>query len=230
MIFADMTSKKTFEDSKNYTVIIGDISGSKRLNGTDRYQTQLFLKSAIVQINEEFSSSLDAPTTLTKGDEFQALIREPLPAYEIFHALQRMVFPMGLRFGMGVGPIFRMGGRLPIEMDGPAFHRANRALGLAKKHKTNLWFISDMSHFDSLVNTIFELISSIKSKWNERHFQLYWDYQELGTYKMVAQRKNVTPQAICDVLNNSRATDVIQAEKNVKAVLENFALVTMNQT
>jgi len=217
-----MTSQKILEDSKMYTVIIGDISGSRKLNGTDRYQTQLFLKSAIVQINEEFNSCLDAPTTLTKGDEFQALISKPLYAYEIFHALQRMVFPMGLRFGMGLGSIYRMGGRLPIEMDGPAFHRANRALGLAKKHKTNLWFISETEFFDSLVNTVFQLISSIKSKWNDRHFQLYWDYLELGTYKMVAERKNVTPQAICDVLKNSRAIDVIEAEKNIRTVLENY--------
>jgi hypothetical protein len=215
-----MNANKQIEDSQLYTVVIGDISGSKQLNGKDRYQTQLFLKSAIVQINEEFNSFLEAPTTLTKGDEFQALINAPKNAYEIIHSLQKMVFPMGLRFGMGVGSIYRMGGTLPIEMDGPAFHRANRALVLAKKRKTCLWFISKNDQLDSLINTIFQLISSIKLKWNERHYQLYWDYLELGTYKKVAQRKNVTPQAICDVLNNSRATDVIQAEKNIRAVLE----------
>jgi hypothetical protein len=217
-----LNPKKHIEDSQIYTVIIGDISGSKQLNGTDRYQTQLFLKSAIVQINEEFNSYLEAPTTLTKGDEFQALIDEPRNAYEIIQSLQKMVFPMGLRFGIGVGSIYRMGGTLPIEMDGPAFHRANRALGLAKKHKTCLWLVSKNDHLDPLLNTIFQLISSIKLKWNERHYQLYWDYLELGTYKKVALRKKVTPQAICDVLNNSRATDVIQAEKNVSAVLEKF--------
>jgi hypothetical protein len=217
-----MNSNMHIDDSHIYTVIIGDISGSKQLNGSDRYQTQLFLKSAIVQINEEFNPYLEAPTTLTKGDEFQALINEPKNAYEIIHSLQRMVFPMGLRFGVGVGSIYKMGGTLPIEMDGPAFHRANRALGLAKKHKTCLWFISKDDKLDPLINTIFQLISSIKLKWNERHYQLYWDYLELGTYKKVASRKNVTPQAICDVLNNSRATDVIQAEKNVMAVLEKF--------
>jgi hypothetical protein len=220
-----MSSKKPVEDSQNYTVIIGDISGSKQLNGTDRYQTQLFLKSAIVQINEEFNSYLEAPTTLTKGDEFQALINEPRNAYEIIHTLQKMVFPMGLRFGIGVGSIYRMGGTLPIEMDGPAFHQANRALELAKKHKTCLWLISGDDQLDPLINTIFQLISSIKLKWNERHYQLYWDYLELGTYKKVALRKKVTPQAICDVLNNSRATDVIQAEKNIRKVLDKYPLI-----
>lgn len=211
-------------ERNDYTVIIGDISGSKRLNGLDRYQTQLFIKSAIVQINEEFESFLDAPATITKGDEFQALVDTVGHAYQIIQIIQRMVFPVSVRYGMGIGLIYKMGGKLPIEMDGPAFHRANSALALAKKRKSCIWFNSDNPNLDSLLNTVFLLITSIKSKWNERHYQLYWDYLELGTYKKVAEKQNVTPQAICDVLKNNRAIDVIEAEKNVTEVLQRYQL------
>lgn len=202
-----------------YTVIIGDVSGSKQLSGLDRYQTQLFVKSAMVQINEQFREYVEAPMTITKGDEFQGLIDTPLHTYEIVHALQKMVFPIQIRYGVGIGPIYRMGGILPIEMDGPAFHRANQALVCAKKKKVEIWFSSEDEIQDQLINTIFSLISAIKSRWNERHFHLYWSYQEMGTYREVAEMENVTPQAICDVLKNSRATDVIHAEKNLKKVL-----------
>jgi hypothetical protein len=210
------------EDIKSYTVMIGDISGSKLLNGMDRYQTQLFIKSAIVQINEEFSSHLEAPTTMTKGDEFQALIDSPGRCFEIVRVLQKMVYPISLRYGIGIGKIYRMGSVLPIEMDGPAFHRASRALQLAKKFKSSVWFISENEFFDPLLNTIFQLISAIKSRWNDHHYQLYWDYQELGTYRKVAEQKNVSPQAICDVLKKSRATDVIHAEKNISSILGQY--------
>ncbi len=210
------------QDSQDYTVVIGDISGSKQLNGMDRYQTQLFVKSAIVQINEEFQSILEAPATITKGDEFQALLSLPCEAYQMVRVLQKMVFPICIRYGLGIGNIYRMGGTLPIEMDGPAFHRANRALTLAKKNKNDLWIHSLNKNFDQLVNTIFSLISAIKSRWNERHFKLYWDYQELGTYKQVAMKESVTPQAIFDVLKNSRAIDVISAEKNLEKILTDF--------
>ena len=210
------------QDSQDYTVVIGDISGSKRLNGMDRYQTQLFVKSAIVQINEEFQSILEAPATITKGDEFQALLSLPCEAYQMVRVLQKMVFPICIRYGLGIGNIYRMGGTLPIEMDGPAFHRANRALTLAKKNKNDLWIHSLNKNFDQLVNTIFSLISAIKSRWNERHFKLYWDYQELGTYKQVAVKESVTPQAIFDVLKNSRAIDVISAEKNLEKIFTEF--------
>lgn len=210
------------QDSQDYTVVIGDISGSKQLNGMDRYQTQLFVKSAIVQINEEFQSILEAPATITKGDEFQALLSLPCEAYQMVRVLQKMVFPICIRYGLGIGNIYRMGGTLPIEMDGPAFHRANRALTLAKKNKNDLWIHSLNKNFDQLVNTIFSLISAIKSRWNERHFKLYWDYQELGTYKQVAVKESVTPQAIFDVLKNSRAIDVISAEKNLEKIFTEF--------
>jgi predicted DNA-binding protein YlxM (UPF0122 family) len=211
------------DESEIYTVLIGDVSGSKRLSGMDRYQTQLFMKSAVVQINEQFNPYVEAPMTITKGDEFQGLIDSPGHAFEIIQSLQKMVFPINIRYGLGVGTIYRMGGVLPIEMDGPAFHRANRALTFAKKRKTEIWFLSENDATDQMLNTIFSLLSAIKSRWNERHFKLYWSYQEMGTYREVADMENVTPQAICDILKNCRATDVINAERNLSEILHQFA-------
>lgn len=205
-----------------YTVLIGDISGSKQLSGNLRYQTQLFMKSAIVQINEQFQPHIEAPMTITKGDEFQALILRPSRAYQIIQTLQRMIYPVQIRYGLGIGPIYRMGGVLPIEMDGPAFHRANRALNMAKKRKTEIWFVSEDDLMDSLVNNIFTLISAIKSRWNERHYNIFWKYQELGTYKSVADTEGVTPQAICDVFKNIRATDILYSEKQLMAAMDAF--------
>jgi hypothetical protein len=209
-------------EQREFVVIIGDISGSKQMNGSDRYQTQLFMKSAIVQLNEEYQAVMEAPATITKGDEFQALIENPVNAYKIVRTMQKMVFPTVYRFGIGVGSIYRMGGILPIEMDGPAFHRANHALVQAKKNKSSIWFISENTPIDTLINTILLLISAIKSRWNERHFLVYWDYLAEGTYRRVAEKRNITPQAIGDVLKNMRATEVIEAEKNLEAVLSQF--------
>ncbi len=132
-IIKEELGRDVMQENQEYTVIIGDISGSRQLNGLDRYQIQLYMKSAIVQINEEYKSSLEAPTTITKGDEFQALIDSPAHAHEIIMAFQQLIFPVTVRYGIGVGEVYRMGGILPIEMDGPAFHRANRALIRAKK-------------------------------------------------------------------------------------------------
>ncbi|NIV03293.1 hypothetical protein GWN26_02170 [Candidatus Saccharibacteria bacterium] len=200
---------------KPFVVIIGDVSGSKQLSGRNRYQTQLFLKSAIVQINEEFEGFIEAPLTITKGDEFQGLIKNLEDAFQIILALEKLIFPVKMKFGIGVGKIFKMGGKLPIEMDGPAFHKANRALSHAKKKKYCYSMETDDEALDLLANTIFQLITAIKLRWHERHFRLYWRYKDLGTYREVAALENITPQAVCDTLKNSRALYVKTAEENL---------------
>lgn len=202
-------------EDRTYTVIIGDISGSKQLSSKHRYQTQLFIKSAIVQVNEEYSEMIEAPLTITKGDEFQGLFQNLSNAYHIALALERLIYPVQVKFGFGVGQVYKMGGRLPIEMDGPAFHHANAALQHAKKRKICSALNTDNPELDLLVNTIFKLITAIKSRWNERHYQMFWRYKDLGTYRRVAQLENITPQAVCDILKNIRALDVMAAEESL---------------
>jgi hypothetical protein len=203
------------KDDAIYTVIIGDISGSKQLTGKHRFQTQLFIKSAILQTNEEFSSIIEAPLTITKGDEFQGLFSDLSRAFKIALALERLIFPVQVKFGFGVGQVYKMGGRLPIEMDGPAFHNSNAALQYAKKRKICSTLNSNHPEIDILVNTIFKLITALKYRWNERHYKLYWKYNDLGTYRKVAELENITPQAVCDVLKNIRAMDVKSAEESL---------------
>ncbi len=211
-------------DHRKYAVIIADVSGSKQLSGKNRYQTQLFLKSAIVQINEQFAQYIEAPFTITKGDEFQGLLLDMCHAYEIVLAFEKLLFPIKLRFGMGVGPIYRMGGKLPIEMDGPAFHRANAALSRAKKKKVSYFLITNNDQIDLLINTSFQLIHAIKSRWNQRIFRLFWRYKDLGTYREVAAVEKITPQAVCDALKTNRATDVKTAEENLMAYFAAYPL------
>jgi len=202
-------------ETRQYVVIIGDVSGSKQLSGKNRYKTQLFLKSAIVQINEEFRDEIEAPFTITKGDEFQGLVTNLKSAFEAVLALEKLTFPVKIRFGIGIGNIFRMGGKLPIEMDGPAFHRANAALNYAKKKKFAYFLKTEEESLDILTNTIFQLMTAIKKRWNERLFRLYWRYKDLGTYREVAAVENISPQAVCDALKTNRAIDVKHAEENL---------------
>ena len=210
-------------DDKLYVVVMGDVSGSKKLSSHSRYQTQLFMKSAIVQINEEFAEDIDAPFMISKGDEFQGLVHSLDAGFRIVLALEKLTFPVKLRFGVGIGNIYRMGGSLPIEMDGPAFHRGNTALNLAKKKKL-AYYLNSENPADMLINTSFQLISAIKKRWSERHHRLFWSYKDLGTYRRVAEEENITPQAVCDILKNTRALHVRDAEESLLAFFKQTPL------
>ena len=91
-----------------------------------------------------------------------------------------------------------MGSKIPIEMDGPAFHRANTALNQIKKSKQCFLCNTEEFNSDLLVNTVLALMCAIKTRWNEITFNRYWKYKELGTFEKVAQLENVSTQAVWD--------------------------------
>jgi len=204
---------------KKFAVIIADIKGSKKMAEMERYEWQLFLKSAIVQVNENWGKAIEAQFMITKGDEFQGLVHDVPNAHSIMIEFERLLSPLELRFGIGLGRIQKMGANIPIEMDGPAFHRANRALNSAKKNKNGVQFYSSDPQLDKYINTLYSLIYAIKSHWSDIIRSRYWKYKELGTYDKVADLDGVSPQAVWDSLRNANAVEVINAEETVMEFL-----------
>jgi hypothetical protein len=206
------------------TVIISDIIGSRKLNDHERHEWQLFLKSSIVQINEKFSDFIEAPFMITKGDEFQGVLKRIGSVHSIVMEFERLVFPLTMRFGVGHGVIQKMGSKIPIEMDGAAFHRAQAALNKAKKKKKVIIIETENEYFNLQVNTIYQLIYAIKERWSDISYKRYWKYQECGTYERVAQEEGVSTQAVWDSLHNSHAIEVIQAEHAICRLLYEEAI------
>ena len=202
-----------------FAVIIADIKGSKKMQDRERYEWQLFLKSTIVQINEKFSAKIEAPFMITKGDEFQGVLKNLTDVHQVMSYFERLLFPLILRYGVGYGTIQKMGSNIPIEMDGQAFHRANAALTVAKKKKSMVRFDTGDRLFDLTINTIYQLIYTIKRRWSEINYKRYWKYQDLGTYDKVAEQEGVSPQAVWDSLRNASAVDVLNAEAAVTLIL-----------
>ncbi len=205
---------------QEYAVIISDIKGSKKMKEMERYEWQLFLKSAIVQVNENWQDAIEAPFMITKGDEFQGVVRDIPVVHDIMIEFERLLYPLVMRYGIGLGRIQKMGANIPIEMDGPAFHRANAALNQAKKRKTRVIFQSNDSQLDMYINSVYTLINAIKSHWRDRVYQRYWKYKELGTYEKVADLEGVSPQAVWDSMRNGNVVEVIQAENSVMQFLK----------
>jgi hypothetical protein len=205
--------------AEQHAVIIGDVRGSRKMAYDVRYEGQLYLKSAIIQINEKKMDIIEAPFMITRGDEFQGVLRDLLSAFEIMLEFERLLFPLQLRYGIGRGSIQKMGSKIPVEMDGPAFHRASEALGYLKRKKQFIHCKTEDESGDLLINTIFNLMSAIKSKWNILTFNRYWKYKELGTLEKVALDEKVSPQAIWDSMHNMRIMEILEAEQNVALFL-----------
>ncbi len=188
----------------------------------ERYEGKLFLKSTIIQVNEKFSSDIDAPFMITRGDEFQGVVNNLQTAFIAMLEFERLLFPLQLRYGIGRGGVQKMGSDIPIEMDGPAFHRANESLAVVKKKKYFIQCATGNDQNDLLVNTVFRLMCAIKSKWNEVNFNRYWKYKELGTFEKVSHVEQVSTQAIWDSMQNMRILEVIDSEKSILKYFNNL--------
>lgn len=209
-----------FNMQQEVIVVIGDVRGSRKMDTEERHAGQLFIKSTIVQLNEKFDGSIIAPFMITRGDEFQGVVQNMKTAFDIVLELERLLFPLNLRYGIGRGKIYSMGSTITIEMDGPAFHRASEALTRAKKKKRSILVNTGTEEKDALLNSIFVLINAIKSRWNEINYNRYWRYKTMGTFEKVAQYEKVSAQAIWDSMQNMRAIEVLQVEKTLENIFE----------
>ena len=205
---------------EKYVVINADIKASRSLRDYERYEWQLFLKSAIVQINENYHKAIDAPFMITKGDEFQGVIKRLDRVNQIMLDFEHLLYPQRLRFGVGFGAIQKMGSNVSIEMDGPAFHLASAGLTKVKKEKGTVHIDTQCTTFDLSLNSIYKLAYLIKNRWSNVHYKRYWRYKELGTCKLVAREARVSTQAVWDSLHSSGALELIKVENCIERLFE----------
>ncbi len=118
-----------------YIALIGDIMGSRAL--ANRAECQGRLQSICSHLNENRDHyGMASPLTLTLGDEFQALFDSPRGIWQCIAALESTMYPVNIRFALGVGGIVTgINREAALAMDGPAFHRARDAMDRLKKEK-----------------------------------------------------------------------------------------------
>ncbi|MEX2435642.1 MAG: SatD family protein, partial [Balneolaceae bacterium] len=88
----------------NKIVLIGDIVDSKKLNEADRSSLQEDLLDLIGKINKK-SESIEAPMTITLGDEFQAVYASAESILADSWNILAGIYPVSARFSIGIGNI-----------------------------------------------------------------------------------------------------------------------------
>ena len=91
-------------NSKNiYVAIIGDIIDSKKIK--NRNEVQQKLKHVLSKINQSYDDIIAANFIISLGDEFQGLLCQQEKVFEIINDIEMNMFPIKIRFGIGVGKI-----------------------------------------------------------------------------------------------------------------------------
>ena len=147
-------------------VLIGDVISSKEI--PNRGAAQRKINSALKKINGQSRSGLISPYTITLGDEFQSVYENADSIlYDIF-ALMEYVYPIKIRFSLGVGKISTQINReMALGMDGTAFHFARQGIDELKDlDKYSINISGELREQNSIIKNVLFYISSVIGSWH----------------------------------------------------------------
>lgn len=120
-----------------YYAIIGDIKRSKKIE--NRCEIQEKLKKILDNVNSIYNNDISAKFLITLGDEFQGLLEITAPILEIIKYIQREIYPIELRFGVGIGNVPTLiDYEAAIGADGPAFYAAREMIEFLREQEKKL--------------------------------------------------------------------------------------------
>ena len=120
-----------------YYAIIGDIKRSKKIE--NRCEIQEKLKKILDNVNSIYNNDISAKFLITLGDEFQGLLEITAPILEIIKYIQREIYPIKLRFGVGIGNVSTLiNHEAAIGADGPAFYAACEMIEFLREQEKKL--------------------------------------------------------------------------------------------
>lgn len=215
-------------NTNSYIAIIADIKGSKKLN--NRLLIQERLKSVLQNINTKYVNIIASNFTITLGDEFQGILNDGAHVMDILFEIEKAMYPIQLRYGVGVGNITTHINRaLSIGADGPAYYCARAAIESVKENekkrktaKSDIHIIFEEGDVmvSNLLNTIFSLLTVIKCSWTERQREIIWDMLEHDDGQInTAIRFHVQQPAIQKALASGDFYTYKEAIDSIKGVL-----------
>ncbi len=184
-----------------YIAIIGDIKESKKIE--DRNGVQERLKEVLNFINETYEDDIASKFMITLGDEFQGLIFGGENVMNIIMEIERKIYPIKIRFGVGIGAITTyINSEMPLGADGPAYYKARSAINYLKKNEKRKQVIpsdirieiegdndNDNDNNMLLLNTILSLMNAIKEDWSSRQREVIWDMLEHQDNQLSAAKR-----------------------------------------
>ncbi|MGD8401573.1 MAG: SatD family protein [Bacillota bacterium] len=202
----------------NYAVITADIIDSRR-----QADLVALLKPQLGELN---SRALLTTFAISRGDEIQAVCKEPAALPRLIRHLRYLCLPLQLRVAVGIGIIDDLGtdcGVSSWEMNGPAFYAARNALDQMKKaqRKTPATLIaSGEPCFDLTINTIYSLYDLIINQWTPRQWTTVQTYEVQATLQKTAEAFNVSWQNIQKICKAAHWETLKATEENLTHLIE----------
>ena len=160
-------------------------------------------------MNSIYNNDISAKFLITLGDEFQGLLEITAPILEIIKYIQREIYPIKLRFGVGIGNVSTLinhEAAIGIGADGPAFYAASEMIEFLREQEKKLKkqaadiqiSVYEKKCFETEeINAMFSLLKIIEDSWTEKQRYTIWDMMiHQGSQKMCAERMDITQSTV----------------------------------
>lgn len=198
-------------------IIIGDVIKSSKRFHPDKWEN---FHQSIETINERFASDFKIPFTVYSGDSFGAVCTDISSAAEIILSMQEVQKYYKSRYVLIEDEIsYGIDKKSFLTLVGPALWKSEEKLNFIKKRK--MLFLADLdNNFLSLtVNTIMNLILSVKNDWNEQEWIVYRSYNEEVKQKDLAGKLGITQQYVSKIIKQSRLRLIKESEENLTHII-----------
>ncbi len=216
-----------------YCAIIGDIVKSRNIE--DRSNVQYRLEGILKDINMKYKDSIVANFTITIGDEFQGLLDEPKDLLDIIDYIKINLYPVKVRFGIGLGEMSTEIKLFAIGSDGPAYHVAREAIEDIKKSdikyeqpdRDTIVYATIKENYEfnplDIVNSLLSACYFIESKWSEKQRDIIKQVtKEDKSHRELAEQYGVTQPSISRRLNKSGYYTYKNAKEDATKYIVNY--------
>lgn len=212
----------------NYVAMVADIKESRKLE--NRSQIQEKLGAVLNYVNDAYQADISAKFIITLGDEFQGLLNGTEHLLDIIQYIQREMYPVRLRFGIGIGEISTdIFYEAAIGADGPAYYEARHMIEELREQEKKLkkqaadiqLSIYDTESFEiAEINTVLALMKVIEDGWSDRQrYTIWYMIKNGGSQEECAKSMNTTQSTIARRLADGNYLTYVRAGKTVREAL-----------
>lgn len=201
--------------TRNEYVVLGDVVGSRNIEDRESFRDSI--EAVLEAVNERYGDDVVGEFALVKGvDEIAGVLRDPRNVYELLRDVVSAARPGAIRFAVVYGEIdVGAAADTVVEMDGPAFHRADETLADVAEADLYVAFSGRRPPLDPLIATCINLLLMAREDWTDRQRAMVDAYRETGRQASVADRLGVSQQTVSATLRRadwprlSRLEDVV---------------------
>lgn len=159
--------------------------------------------------------------SLQSGDEIQGLLSLDSKPISVLMDFCGAIFPLTIRWGIGIGFISTPILSTTAEMRGTAFEFSRKALNNIKK-KRYRFSLNSGGDNEQLINLIFRLVSGYLGRWNNKTYRRYKLYTRYETIYKVAEIEDVSIEAINKYIIRQGIREIMESLRFVDKFLEEY--------